>query len=91
MSHHMNEMSADLRKYLNIPDDLGATGAFPRGQLCPEDEGEIRIAIAADPRTGTVLIDFGKPIASIGFSAEQASDLADLLAAKALEVRGVTP
>lgn len=69
---------------------LGATGQFPDGQLAPHDEGEIRFAIAADPSTGKVLIDFGKPVRSLGLTAAQASDLADLLVEKSLKARGIS-
>jgi hypothetical protein len=68
---------------------LGATGQFPRGKLAEEDEGEIKIAIAADPKSQTIIIDFGKPTAWIGFTAEQAIEIAETLQAKAWELRGI--
>jgi hypothetical protein len=49
---------------------LGATGRFPEGKIHPSDEGEIRIAIGSG--NGKVVIEFGKPTAWIGFTADQA-------------------
>lgn len=56
---------------------LGATGQFPEGQLNDDDEGEIRIAIGSTE--GKVVMDFGKPVAWIGFTPEQARDASELL------------
>ena len=70
MSHHANE------GYLpdEIRQRLGATGEFPEGKVTPEDEGEIKIAIGS--KTGTVCMEFGKPIAWIGFTPQQARQIA---------------
>lgn len=56
---------------------LGATGAFPEGKLNATDEGEIRMAVSS--ANGFVRIDFGKPIAWVSFSANQAKELAAIL------------
>jgi hypothetical protein len=74
---------------LGIPEGLGTTGRFPRGKIHEADEGEIKIAVAVDRKTQTVLIDFGKPVTFIGFSAEQASEIADLLMNKVMSLRGI--
>jgi hypothetical protein len=68
---------------------LGATGEYPDGKIGENDEGELRFAIAADPATGKVFIDFGKSIRSLGLTAKQASDFADMLVAKSLVARGI--
>lgn len=68
---------------------FGATHRFPDGKLCDHDEGEIQYGVAADPKRQIVLIDFGKPVRSIGFTPEQASDLAEALTRKAWECRGI--
>lgn len=68
---------------------LGATGKYPNGKLDEHDEGEIKIAIAADPANRCVRIDFGKPVAFIGFTPEQAREIADMLTEKAFECRGI--
>lgn len=58
-------------------DDLGATGKFPEGHLTDDDEGEIKIAIGL--KDGKVVMDFGKPVHWIGFTREQALDIATSL------------
>ena len=84
--HHGDESRA-LRE---LP-GLGATGRHPNGRLNADDEGEIKIAIAADPAKGVVVIDLGKPTAWVGFTPEQAVEIADLLRVKAWECRGIKP
>jgi hypothetical protein len=54
---------------------LGATGQFPEGKLGGEDEGEIRLAVGV--HEGNVVVNFGKPVAWIGFSPQQARELAE--------------
>lgn len=61
----------------NVRPVLGATGQFPEGKLNDDDEGEIRIAIGSTE--GKVVMDFGKPVAWIGFTPEQARDVSELL------------
>jgi len=57
---------------------LGATDSFPEGKIDPNDEGEIRFAVAADG--GKVILDFGeKPVSWVGMPAETAREVADLL------------
>lgn len=64
----------------------GATGMFSEGQAGTDDEGDIKIAVAADHVTGIVRIDFGKPTAWIGLPAKQAHELAGMLAIKAAQL-----
>jgi len=66
---------------------FGGTGRFPLGRLSKSDEGEIQFGIAADAAKNKVVINFGEPTAWIGFSAEQAEQLADSLLGKAKELR----
>lgn len=68
---------------------LGATGRYPDGRYGDHDEGEIYFAVAADRQERKVLIDFGKPVHSLGMTPEQASELADMLQKKAWEARGI--
>lgn len=91
MAHHgSSEMSAELRrKLLGIEERLGATGQYPHGKLNDDDEGEIKIAIAADYASNVVRIEFGKPIAWMGLTGDQAKAIGDLLIAKAFELRGI--
>lgn len=88
---HHGDGTDDFRDMFGHPSGLGATGQFPRGKLNKDDEGEIKVAIAAHHKRGVVVIDFGKPTAWIGFSPEQAVEIAEMLNAKAWELRGVVP
>lgn len=56
---------------------LGPTGQFPEGQLVDHDEGEIRIAITT--YQGKVIVNFGSPVAFIGFTPEQATEIGEML------------
>lgn len=80
MPSRVEASSAEVEEALQAdrpPDILGATRRFPRGRLTNEDEGEIVIRVAE--RGGVVVIDFGKPVTWIGFSPDEARQLADLL------------
>lgn len=88
MSHH-GEYLNELRKQFGTP-ETGPTGRYPMGKLNEDDEGEITIAVAADPKTQRIIIDLGKPVAWIGFTAEQAVELADVLTKKAWQARGIS-
>ncbi len=61
----------------------GATGDFPRGKLTEEDEGGLRVAMAAT--RGSVVIDFGKPVAWLGLGPKEARAMAATLLKKADE------
>jgi hypothetical protein len=68
---------------------LGPTGDFPRGAIDEHDQGEIKMAIAANPSTQTVLMHFGKNITWVGFGPNDARALAKSLMAKAKELDGM--
>jgi hypothetical protein len=57
----------------------GATGDYPQGRLNADDQGGLRMAIAADPGNGIVRVDFGKPVAWVGLDKATALALADNL------------
>jgi hypothetical protein len=65
---------------------LGATGRLPDGLLTAEDEGELRLAVGQ--RDGNVVLDFGKPVAWLGFPASDARQLAATLASHANALDG---
>lgn len=80
--HHESEQSDELRRHIqqahaNLAQQLGATGNFPGGQLTSTDEGELALGVTA--YKGKVVMQFGKPIAWLGMSPEQARALALLL------------
>ena len=86
MSHHdgihdkyMQELVRNFR--------LGATGEFPLGKLTASDEGELRIAIGEEK--GKVVIHFGKEVAWIGFTPDQARELATSLVAHADNIMAI--
>lgn len=54
----------------NKNEQLGATGKFPDGKLNDDDEGELRLMISK--KGDNVHIDFGKPVAWMAFTKEDA-------------------
>ena len=94
MSHHSPDKSLDavldeaakehtdtslLEKQLQ--DTLGPTGQFPAGRLVAQDEGGLIFGVSRF--NGRVIIDFGKPVRSIGFTKTDALNLAETLIAHA--------
>lgn len=65
---------------------IGATGAFPYGNLGPSDEGELAVAVATDRRHGVIRMEFGKSIAWLALPAGHARQFAALLIDKAGEL-----
>ena len=63
---------------------LGAVNTFSRGKLTPEDEGDLRLAVFV--KDGTVMIDFGKPVAWLGLDSQTCRELANTLLKRASEV-----
>lgn len=61
---------------------LGPTGRFPEGKLTPDDEGEF--AYRVGHHHGKVVIDFGTPVAWVGFAPEEARALALFLTTHAV-------
>lgn len=68
---------------------LGATGQFPAGKIDETDEGQIRLAVAADYQQAIVRIVFGTPLTWLGLPASEARQFAAMLVeqAEALERR----
>ena len=65
---------------------FGPTGQFPDGKLTEHDEGEITLGIAI--YKGQVVMDFGTPTAWVGFTAEQALQIAESLMKCAYDIMG---
>lgn len=59
-------------------DRLGPTGDFPRGKLNRHDEGGLRLGLGVRA-DGTVMIDFGTPVRSIGMSPRDAAEMGSKL------------
>jgi hypothetical protein len=91
MAHHSNDADDSyirelFKQAIPMSAPFGGTGRFPLGKLSGSDEGEIQFGIAADPVKNKVILNFGEP-AWIGFSAEQAEQIAESLLAKAKIIR----
>lgn len=91
MAHHWsnqfeNQMSREDFEKLIQKDETqpGATGNFPDGKLDPLDEGEIRLRMGI--LDGRLIIEFGKPIASIGFTREEAINIGQAILDKAFKL-----
>lgn len=87
MAHHSQELPDAMRQESRRL-GLGPTGNYPLGKLNETDEGEIMMGVSHTP--GKVILNFGKPVAWIGFTAEQASELADSFMEHARQARGIT-
>lgn len=78
--HHGKDLPESLKKIVEEC-NLGPTNKFPKGKLNKNDEGQIKIAIGIDEtKEGdkTIVMNFGKPIAWIGFTAKDAYNLAQI-------------
>ena len=71
-----------------MKEKLGATGKFPRGKIYNDDEGELRLAVAADPANGVIKIYFGKPVAWIGLPVAEAQAFVDSVQGKIYMLTG---
>lgn len=92
MSNHSSdfpESDGSLAEFIRagvLKDRLGATGKFPAGKLDKTDEGGIRFAIATNPTTRKVIINFGTPVVWMGMDKEQAIALGESLITRAKEL-----
>lgn len=70
---------------------VGATGAFPYGNLGPGDEGEFAVAVATDRQHGVIRMEFGKSITWLALPAAHARQFAALLIDRAGELERALP
>jgi len=90
MSHHWSEPRSFSNEELNKMRNqekaplFGPTGKFPDGKLTENDEGGIQFGVTV--HEGRILLDFGKPIQSIGFTAEEAKILGQILLDRARQI-----
>lgn len=56
--------------------ELGPTGHYPDGKVCPHDKGETVVAIGADLERGLVFMNYGVPTKWVAFPPVQARALA---------------
>lgn len=88
MAHHSADLP-DMFKNEAARMGFGATGEYTMGKLNDTDEGGIRMGVAADVKNQRVLVNFGTPVAWIGFTYEQAMGLSASFRDKAFELRGI--
>ncbi|MGA2344162.1 MAG: hypothetical protein ABSG29_13300 [Steroidobacteraceae bacterium] len=70
--------------------NLGGDGTFPHGKLQPDDEGQIRFAVAADHVAGLVRVDFGDvPVVWLAMLPANAREIAHSLLKMADEIDAV--
>lgn len=60
---------------------IGPTGSYPAGKLNEQDDGELRVAIGVE--VDKVVLHFGKKVAWVALTREQAINIATLLQLKA--------
>jgi len=59
---------------------------FTEGRSALDDEGEIKLAVAADKKCWLVRLDFGKPLDGLGFRKFKRTKLGEMLRLKAAEL-----
>jgi hypothetical protein len=62
---------------------LGRTGEYPDGKYCHDDQGELRMAIAADKKKGMVVFNFGRSVNWLVLPKKVALELARVIREKA--------
>lgn len=84
-AHHGDEENAIRRRFLEQVEGR-AQRSYSRGRVGPDDDGDLAMAIGADPAKGIVVIDYGKLIQWVGMPPEQAVKMAEMLIEKAMAV-----
>ena len=67
---------------------FGSTGEFPRGKISTRDEGELKMGVTSDRKTGTIILNFGKPVEWVGFCPAEARMMSRLLLKHANTLEG---
>jgi len=68
-------------------EELGPSRQFPAGKLCREDNGELIMGMAI--HGGTLIINFGTPVAWIGLDLAAAEEMAEMLDKYIGKLRGL--
>jgi len=75
-----NSSKNNLAEILNLEakaNEFGETKNFPEGKLTEHDEGEIQFGVTT--KDEKVILNFGKPVAWMGMTRDQAEELGRLL------------
>ena len=67
---------------------LGGTGQYPLGKMNPNDEGQIAFRVGHNKEQAKVVIDFGKPVAWMAMTPNEAYGLSKMLRKHAKRCQG---
>lgn len=90
-SHHgsaeeENNRQTELMKRFIAQADGKAKRAYSEGRVSSDDEGDLAMAVSADPQHKIVILSFGKNVEWIGLGPRDAVALAKMLIDKARRV-----
>ncbi len=91
-SHHGDGRNGDpalselVKRFLAQVEDVGPKREYPNGRIGAEDDGALAFAVAADPKSGTVIVNFNKPVKWFGLAPKDVIALCKMLTEKAREV-----
>jgi hypothetical protein len=88
MSHHSSHDEDQFRKPLNEAMQK-IFGEFPDGKLNHGDEGGIAMMVRVEQ--GRIIVQFPKPVAWVGMTADEAISLAESLVKRAREAGSKKP
>lgn len=79
------ELKALMQRFTDQVENR-AKREYPQGRMGAKDDGALAMAITADKKHGTVVVDFGKPVEWVAFSPADVAKIVKVLIAKAREV-----
>lgn len=86
MPHHGERDESELMKLFRQQQDGTVKREWPEGRVGPTDDGQIVFMASADPETNLVKLDFGKPVAWVAMSPQQAVEIAQSLIKQARSI-----
>lgn len=87
VEHHGSPEEQEARNRLLDQFLNRAEPSNPAGKLNERDEGDLAFAVAVDFSKNVVILRFGKPVDWLGFGAEHAAHLGNLLLEKARQLK----
>ena len=85
-AHHGGRNEQEMMSRLLDQLEGRAKRNYSEGRIKATDEGDLALAVTADPAKGIVIVDFGKDVSWLGMGPEQAVHLATMLIEKARAV-----